>query len=338
MAVLRAALLSCLALALAGCFDAPRAQCALSCADSACPDGYECTAAGLCRLAGTAETCAAAAPPDADLGDDASSDRDAGGELDADVEIPALVADGLVVRFFLDEAGGGTGPTVITDAAPEPLFLDLHYDGGTLSFCQNQAGNRCLHFDQVDGNGRASAPVEDSKIAKTLAGARSATIEVVIMVTQAGLAAGPSKLVHIGGADGPGDFSLLASSPQALAVGLQGSIQASWDQDIDLARRRVAHVVLDASREDSKSVALYLDGSLHGEPILLGLDAQINLSANGHLVLGNRDTGQQSFRGNLFYAAVYATALSPAQVAQNAQRLRACDDTRTSCAFTSSRE
>ena len=38
-----------------------------------------------------------------------------------------LVDEGLLVRYFIDEADSGQVPTQLVDSAPSPLPLDLHY-------------------------------------------------------------------------------------------------------------------------------------------------------------------------------------------------------------------
>jgi hypothetical protein len=96
-----------------------------------------------------------------------------------------------------------------------------------------------------------------------------------------------------------------------------------------LENRTVLHLVFDSNEADPADRArFYVDGVIappsNEESIALG--AQIGNLAGEYFVLGNREVGARSFRGTLFYAALYDTALGPAAVAHNAARLVANDD------------
>jgi hypothetical protein len=82
--------------------------------------------------------------------------------------------------------------------------------------------------------------------------------------------------------------------------------------------------VLDADR-----VKLYKNGApvakTAGEAP--ALDSTLDLSNNRHLVIGNDDDGGKAPAGKIYYAAIYAAALTVEQLTHNAAVLLAGDDT-----------
>lgn len=278
----------------------------VSCAESACPDGYECVEGNLCRLEGSMISCA----------------DDGGGDPTGD----ELVDEGLITRYYLDEAAGGTAPERVRDSASSPLDLALHY-GELASYAEDDRGNRGLHFDDVALDARASAPAQDSKFDEILDGSPTGTIEVVVMVGQA--MEEFSRIAHIGAGSESGDFTLGAYSRTELAFAGAGlDLPERWNEDFNLVERSVLHVVFDAEQAEGRQLILYVDGEPYPSPHLFPAGALIDIAEGPdvHVVLGNREIGQRGFRGNLFYAAFYSDALSPDQVEHNADILDDDDD------------
>ena len=93
--------------------------------------------------------------------------------------------------------------------------------------------------------------------------------------------------------------------------------------------RLVIHCVVDTSQPTAADRALlYVNGTLatrtagtspalNSNPPILNTD---------YLTVGNVEGAGRSPLGDVYYAAIYTKALTPAQVAANAQRLAASDD------------
>ena len=94
--------------------------------------------------------------------------------------------------------------------------------------------------------------------------------------------------------------------------------------------RVVVHVVLDTTQEDPEArVRLYVNAS--PMPRVGGAvpaqDTPVALEPDTHYVLGNREVGARSFKGSMFYAAMYTAALSTEEVLHNTALLLVNDDT-----------
>lgn len=256
--------------------------------------------------------------PDADTTPDANLTPDAG--------TTGLIDDGLIVRYYLDEASSGQGPTEVQDSAPSPLPLALTYTP-ELNFT-NAGGNRGLSWSETGVDARASVAVDSTKIHSALDGSKTGTIEVVIDVEE--VTSSVSRISHIGRDQQSGRFTLASSNANVLGFYFNDAFAASWDVAMPSLGRIVVHLVFDSTESNEANRArLYVDGVLvtsNGDGSAPGLDATIDLGTGRHYVLGNREVGGRSFRGEMFYAAMYSTALSAADVAQNAEILSADDD------------
>jgi hypothetical protein len=249
-----------------------------------------------------------------------------------------LVDRGLLVRYYVDEAASGQTPTDLADSAPNPLDLPITYTP-EMTFVE-QAGNRGLEWTATQVDGRAMALVPDTKIEQALDGATEATIESVIQVS-------PntdywSYVSHIGLAGDFGHFSLVIGSTAESALfwwespGTTNSA-GEWPLDFGALGRFVVHVVLDTSQANGDHrVRLFVNGGSvavgtpSGYPIAQpALDEPIDLGGGSYFVLGNRDSGDRSYEGILFYSALYAVALTDSEIAINAEVLLADDDTPT---------
>jgi hypothetical protein len=251
---------------------------------------------------------------------------------------PLLVDDGLLARYFLDEAAGGQGPTHALDAAPDPLDLPLVYDGmgGMNPVYVEQAGHRGLRWPTPGLDGRATIAVAGTKLQSGLHNRVAATIELVVevdAVTDLG-----SRLTHIGRGIEYGHFTLRSSKIDRLEFYWKGNVLAGvWPVDWSGLGRAVVHVVVDTGQPDPiHRVRLYIGGVAvtggmdialvppnQNEAIAIPTDPNIPL----HFTLGNRGVDvDRSFQGTLYYAAIYAAALSETQLEENAAVLAGLDD------------
>ncbi|PCC70150.1 hypothetical protein SAMN02745121_03529 [Nannocystis exedens] len=250
---------------------------------------------------------------------------------------PMLVDDDLLVRYFLDEAGSGQGPTHALDAAPDPLDLPLVYDMGAMNpVYAEQGGHRGLRWPMAGLHGRATLPVADTKVQTGLQNRTAATLEVVVDIDAVTLFG--SRLLHVGRSLEQGYFTLRSTDIDRLEFYWKGNTLAGvWPVDWAGLGRVVVHVVVDTGQpEPIHRVRLYLDGAAvvdgndiglvhpnQNEAIAIPTDPNIPL----YFALGNRGAdGDRSFQGTLHYAAIYATALSEPQLQQNAAILAGTDD------------
>jgi hypothetical protein len=250
-----------------------------------------------------------------------------------------LVGDGLIVRYFLDEAASGQTPTMAVDAAPQPLALPLVYSkmGGNNPVYVEQSGQRGLSWTKIELDGRATIPVDTTKIQSRLAGSTTATIEVVVEIDQ--VSADGSRVSHIGAGSEPGWLTLRSDDIQKAQTYWQGDkLAGAWDVDWVAEGRAVVHLVYDTAQADPAArVRLCLDGQqLPDAADTVEHPTQnqtITIPATGmlmkpvHYTLGNRgEDVMRSFEDALFYAALYDVALSDGDIASNAALLGQDDD------------
>jgi hypothetical protein len=246
------------------------------------------------------------------------------GSSDCFEDATCLLSDGLVARYFLDEADSGQGQTSVMDAAPDAVPLALTYtDAMTFTAI---GGNRGLAWTATGDSARASSPVDGTKFAD-LGGSTTGTWEVVVAIDD--VVEDWSRIVHIGAGENSGSFTLSTPTPGSVYFRMGNNATRESIAVPTLESRTVLHLVFDSNEADPADRArFYVDGVIappsNEESIALG--AQIGNLAGEYFVLGNREVGARSFRGTLFYAALYDTALGPAAVAHNAARLVANDD------------
>jgi hypothetical protein len=235
-----------------------------------------------------------------------------------------LIDEGLLARWFLDEAAFGTVPTQTADAADEPFDLPIDFASGDLAWTEEN-GHRGLRWMVAGGDGAPLRAIAGSKF-DMLQGRRRATIEIVASVEQ--VISQDSRLFHIGTGADAGDFTLRSDDLNELEFVLEGQSVAAWAVDLPMLGRAVFHVVFDTTQVMPENrVRLYVNGGLE-EPVSSSppeLNAGVQLSQSPYLSLGNRD-GDRSIEGAVYYAAFYASALGVKQIEYNATLLFEDDD------------
>ncbi|MGK3992842.1 LamG-like jellyroll fold domain-containing protein [Sorangium sp. So ce1024] len=271
-------------------------------------------------------------------GEGGSGAGGAGGAGDIDDctrDASCLTDDGLVVRYFLDDAALRIGPTEIEDAAEAPLTLALT-TGPEMGFVADGAGHSGLAWTAASGNSRASAPIDGTKIQSLLHGSRTGTIEAVLRITE--VSSQGSRIIHIGSDTEPGRFTLRSDRPGQIDFWWNGtSCGGSWD--VRIPERAVVHGVFDTTVQAPAAdrLRLYVNGVpaprltpaggyCAEDARLPDVDATLNLSEGRHFVLGNREIGGRTFAGALYYAALYARALTDAEIERHVAGLLASDD------------
>ena len=236
---------------------------------------------------------------------------------------PALIDDGVLVRYFIDEAASGQGPAQLEDAAPTPLPLALSYTP-VLSF--TQPASRGLHWTTSGDTARASVSVNGTKIVLVLDPSTTFTLEVVADLQSVG--AGENRFLSVAnGTATYGSIALITNDLVTLRLHL-GTAAITWS--VPWAQGKlVIHTVVDTNQTTAADRALlYVDGTpatrTGGTSPTLGYTAPI--LTTDYLAVGNVEGAGRSPGGSVYYAAIYTTALSPVQVAGNVQRLTANDD------------
>jgi hypothetical protein len=256
-------------------------------------------------------------------GSTTSPEAGPGGEAAVDAALP-LIDDGLLVRYFIDEASSGQTPTQLVDSAPSPLPLDLHYTTA-MSFAEPAAHQRALRWTMVDDDGRASIPVNNTKISSDLDPSDTFTIELVIDLRAAN--GGECRFLTVAeGLAGYGAIALVTNDLVSLNFHL-GTSTISWS--VSFTQRLVLHLVVDTTQTVAADrVLLFVNGEAAtrtgGTSPSQNYDPPILI--NDYLTLGGVEGAGRSMDGDLYYAAIYTKALTPAQVATNVARLAANDD------------
>ncbi|WP_433926408.1 LamG-like jellyroll fold domain-containing protein [Sorangium cellulosum] len=257
------------------------------------------------------------------------------GGTDCARDSSCLTDDGLVARYFLDEARAGSAPTQVEDAAAAPLPLALTH-GPEMSFAADGAGHTGLSWTTAGADGRASVLIDGTKIQSALQGAVAGTIEAVVRIAE--VVEGGSRIVHIGtGAEG-GRLTLRSEAPGQIVFWWNGDYcGGAWDAE--LPERAVVHGVFDSTVQEPAAdrLRLYINGAPARRRSSVGgycgmhvsvppLGATLDLPDGRHLVLGNRELGGRTFSGALYYAALYARALTAAEIERHTAALLARDD------------
>ncbi len=237
-----------------------------------------------------------------------------------------LVNKNLVVRYFLDEVVSGAA-TLALDSAPDPLDLPVTYDmtNSQPSYVADGTG-RGLEWTVADQYGVASMPASGTKVRTMLEGKMKGTIELVARIDSATV--NFNRLFTIT-TDSANVFGLGVYSTPMYSARLNSADIGQWSADFGNLGRAVYHLVLDTTDTNlSNRVRFYINGSLQtasgGTP---PLDNTAFIFAGAESIcLGNRDTQLRSMDGTLYYAALYADAMSDADIAINAELLKAWDD------------
>lgn len=246
-------------------------------------------------------------------------------------DLDRLSEQGLIVRYYLDEAADGQGPNTALDAAPEPLLpLAIEYSvNDTNPVYVTDGGHRGLRFDTIDSEGKVLTAVNDVKVDVALEGQTGATIELVTKVEQAD-DVDESRLLWIGANNELGRFALNAVSTNEVRFRWQPNSQLVGTWTADLTERVVLHLVLDSTRATPRErVRLFRNGSeiTNTSTTVPDQSQVIALGANKVLALGNAQGGSRNLVGNVYYAALYDRPLSPPEIAIHTDILTASDDT-----------
>ncbi len=238
-----------------------------------------------------------------------------------------LVNAGLVVRYFMDEAASGQGPTQLLDAAAAPLNLPISYDASNYFYTEIETG-RGWESTTVNNTGRASILADGTKVQTLLNGSTTGTIELVLRADAVNSSC--TRLIHIGAGSESGYFTLQSCNLNNLNFYmLGGTLRGQWNPSFGTAGRTVLHLVYDSTQAlAADRVRLYQDGTLLAKTggIDPPLNETISIPIGKNFVVANRELCCRSFDGALYYAAYYNSGFSASQVSGNVNVLQGNDD------------
>lgn len=244
----------------------------------------------------------------------------------------ALVDTGLVVRYYLDEAASGSTPTQALDTSGVGSAFNLTLDYGAsaeMSYTE-VSGNRGLDSTATEGTQGARGTVNDvsDKVRDALHGVTQATIEVVYDADVFGL--NGSRIVSLMGASATFGVHGNPTLPDNHLRLFVNGVEAIRTLTGMTGARKVLHMVLDTPQVTaSDRLKLYLDGTQVTSFNTTTYPAQnttLSLSASTVVMVAGQGTGSRNINGRVFYAAIYAHALTAPEVSGNYNILALDDD------------
>jgi hypothetical protein len=254
-----------------------------------------------------------------------------------------LSGSNLIARYYFDEASSGTGPTVVNDASGNAYHLNEYsYDSGYMNWTADVDGNRGLESTVMSSTHffRRKAVTSDALLVHN--GTKKLTWEVVINKEMIGSTNYQRCIAlhrRINTSISPfsittGDTTLIGTV-QTAASPTDGRFCKYLNYSQLAAGRNVVHFVFDSTQAtEANRILFYVNGTLATQtdaasPDVVALDHTYTLTTDMDLIVFNRgDTGTfaRSPEGILYYAALYADALTTTQIADNADILLARDD------------
>jgi hypothetical protein len=288
----------------------------------------------------TGATSTTGANETSDAGETTSATGGSRGDEDTDdtddTQPALLVDDALLVRYYLDEQAQGEPVQPILDAGPNaPVDLVGYYAAGTMQprfVTDDEHGG--MRWTTAGGAGRVSQPVgstaEQTKLSN-IVGSTTMTIEVVLRIDAAWALSRIVTLERTGGGINLAFGARQTTGGLHYEIYRQGSSWAQWPAS---ASRAVVHVIIDTELAPSDRLRGFVDGvavapTLLGPPPsghTFGLNGDTALSLGNCFPLASGGPEDRAIGGTLYYAAIYAGALSDEQVAHNAAILMASDD------------
>lgn len=241
-----------------------------------------------------------------------------------------LVDTGLIVRYYIDEAETGQGPSAVLDGSGVGADFDLtlSYEA-SLNYVE-VGGNRGLENTDLVGEQRAEKAINDTsdKVRDNLVGSKTATLEVVVRVDDFNV--GTGRLFAINIDTDNARLGWLGESTTEFQVYMNGTLMRTIDPGTVTA---VWHAVINTAEPTANDrIKVYKAGILQSPTIDANpaLNATISIGSGAKLFMFNRGDSvgrDRSMDGVLFYAALYSSALSAANVTTNDAILGADDDT-----------
>lgn len=242
----------------------------------------------------------------------------------------ALVDTDLQIRYYIDEAASGQGPTAVLDGSGVGADFDLTITYTAALNYQEISGNRGLESTAVTGTQAASKQIDNTsdKIRDNIIGAQKITVEVVV------------RIDDLSGSTGR--IFCLQRSNDDIRFGFGGEsgteLKFYWEEvvmrTIDPGTARI-HLVasIDTTLATANDrIKIYIDDVLQSPTIDANPAQNDTLTASNStnvFMLNRGGSASRGMDGVLFYAAMYSGAFSAANVTTNFDILTADDDTPT---------
>ncbi len=249
-----------------------------------------------------------------------------------------LVDTDFFCRYYFDEAASGVTPTTAQDAGTDNLDLTINFGAGDTDLEWTEvSGNRGLDSKDTAGDQRAQFDINDTSDAlrDALTPASAALITIECVVTVDNFADGGGRIWVVNDSTGVsadiGFVSADTATPFDINFYYEGTIMRTFA--LTGGQRYVLHAVVDTAQATAADrVTIYVDGvdASPTEDANPALDDQFDFGAGRQLIALNREstgTWARSMDGILYYAAVYDSAFTPANVTTNFDILTADDDT-----------
>lgn len=266
----------------------------------------------------------------------------------------SLVDTGLVVRYYLDEAGSGTSPTQINDSSGNDYHLtEINYGSGNMSWTE-VGGNRGLESTSVTGTQRARRGITSSAgdhIYDTMHATQKATVEVVVKLDSSTAnvsrifaitdrVGSSGRLGFLHDSDGNGSTCTLSGGTGTWLFAFAGNFVECFGE-VSTAKA-VYHIVYDTTQSsEANRVLLYKNGSLQTSGSgFLAQNSTLGIPSSHDLIMFNRENSgsfDRSFDGILYYGAIYNHAFTQDDVTANYNILRYNDDSPKGVTVNSSR-
>jgi CSLREA domain-containing protein len=293
---------------------------------------------------------------DSGTGDAAQATTEGNGDGDAgDLNswtVTTTDSTGLLARYWLDEAASGQVPANLTDSEASPLNLAITYVATSPEWQDGTGGNRHLRFygtGSTTDTGGAQANSGATKM-DGLHGSQTATLVAKYAMDSNVCTNNGDRIVGISDGDGSAD-GWLAMRERGSRDGLQvrwagvGTVGfyalGNGTPSCPVDSASTVHWVIDTTQATAADrVKAYIDGVAQTVQVMNGAlppqNATIDLGPGTRkMFVGQPHTGYRTFRGRIWYAAIYDTALSSATVSSDASAINACDDAACEPAVTS---
>jgi parallel beta-helix repeat protein len=269
-------------------------------------------------------------------------------EFGINVTVTNIGLGSLLAQYWIDEAASGQSPTELADEAATPLNMPLGYVGPSPAWSDGSGGNRHLRFNGTDGTdtGGAIVDIGGTKI-DAIHGSMVATLEVKYAMDSDVCTNNGDRIFGISDGDASANGWLAVrerSGRDTLQVRWSGvgtvGVYAigSGTPSCPIDSASTVHWVIDTTQAvPANRVKAYIDGVAATVTAIDGsslppLNATIDLGAGTRrMYVGRSHTPFRTFRGRIWYAAIYQDALSAALVGSQAAAINACDDLNVPC-------
>ena len=240
-----------------------------------------------------------------------------------------LVDTGLIVRYYIDEAASGQGPTAVLDGSGVDVDFDLVITYTTNFLYTEISGNRGINFPSTNGVQRADKAIDNTsdKVRGNIYGSKTYTVEVVAQIDDFSSSTGRCFAINKGTSNPT--LGLTGTSGTNANIYFNESLMRSFNPG---SVRAVWHIVVDTALATANDrIKIYKDGTLQSPTIDANPSQNVTVSipSDSRLFMFNRGDSsfERSMDGVLFYAALYSSAFSAANVTTNEAILSSDDDT-----------